>query len=49
MWNYTSFENLTEAKSLFSAQDVISCVLDAETSSAYIFNGASTHANISKL
>jgi len=32
-----SFENLTQASSLFSTQDVICCVHDTEASSAYIF------------
>jgi hypothetical protein len=32
-----SFEKLTQTGSLFSTQDVISCVRDTEASSAYIF------------
>jgi len=32
-----SFENLTQASSLFSTQDMTSCVRDTEASSAYIF------------
>jgi len=31
------FKNITEASSLFSTQDVISCAPDTEANSAYIF------------
>ena len=44
-----SFENLTQARSLFSTQDVTSGVRDTKASSAYIFKGASVYANICEL
>jgi len=47
--NCTSFGNLTQASSPVSPQDMTSCVRDTEASNAYIFNGASTYANIRKL
>jgi hypothetical protein len=43
IWNYTSFENLMKADSLFYTQDVISYVRDTEASSAYIFQSACVH------
>jgi len=49
IWNGTSFGNLTKASILFSTQYMIICVRNTEASSAYIFNGASIHANICKL
>jgi len=38
-----SFENLTQARSLFHTLEVTSCVRDAKASSEYILKGASIH------
>ena len=37
MWNWTSFENLTQPKSLFHTLEVRKCVRDTEARSEYIF------------
>ena len=43
------FETLMQVSSPFPTQDVRNCVHDTEDNSAYIFNGASIHANICNL